>query len=252
MSLMMQKTWRRVGSFDESLPTSLIDALWPDPTTVLEGGEVLRQSASRRTAQFRWDDGRYVIKHYREASLRHAAKRGIQRSRASGTWENARRIAEAGILTPQPVALVERRLGPLRGASWFVYRYIEGETLGDCLAPRRTVATARLEQLGAMFAQLWRRLVAQQISLDDAHLGNFIVSPTGQLWLIDIDKIRFHRFRAAANRRSRLAWEQLVGSVVFSGTNAERFLREVIHRLELAEVAAAKRMVRARRVALDG
>jgi hypothetical protein len=51
-----------------------------------------------------------------------------------------------------------------------------------------------------------------RVSLGDTNVANFIVGPTGQLWLIDLDKSRFHRAPEVAAPHQKRAWSQLLRS----------------------------------------
>jgi hypothetical protein len=60
---------------------------------------------------------------------------------------------------------------------------------------------------------MWRRLKELRVSLGDTNLSNFIVSPVGQLWVIDLDKARFHRLSYVAARNQQIRWQQLLRGV---------------------------------------
>jgi hypothetical protein len=60
-------------------------------------------------------------------------------------------------------------------------------------------------------------------SLDDTHTGNFIISPAGHLWVIDLDKARFHRSAYMAARQQERGWAQFIRSAAKCGT------AEVVH-----------------------
>ena len=209
----MCRSWPRVTYFDPSLPTDLADKLWQAPAELLAGGEQLRKRGARHTVRLTWHAQTYVLKHYVEPTRRHALKQLVQSSRAWRTWAFSHRIAELGIATPRPVACVENRWGPLRRDSYLMYPYVEGDTLRHYMAVDAKRSPAIHDQMWQQINQLWQRLVDLRVSLEDTNLGNFIVAPTGQLWLIDLDKSRFYSNPAAAARHQARAWKQLLRGI---------------------------------------
>jgi hypothetical protein len=120
--------------------------------------------------------------------------------------------ASAGIATPRPVACVENRLACFRRDSLLMYLYVEGRTIRSHFARRDPSDHITNECLWLQLDELWRRLRQLRASLADINLGNFIVAPDGQLWVIDLDKARFHRLASTAGRQQERGWRQLLRS----------------------------------------
>jgi hypothetical protein len=211
-TLVEHRSWSRVARYSVLLPSDLTDMLWQRPETLVERGEPLRRGGARRTVRLVWASQTYVLKHYVEPTWRHALKQMVQPSRASATWTFTHRLADAGIATPRPVACVENRWGLLRRDSFLMYPYIDGHTLRSYFIGEAKKSAPLRDRLWQQLHELWQRLLALRVSLGDTNLGNFIVCPAGQLWLIDLDKSRFHRAAAAAAPRQQRAWKQLLRS----------------------------------------
>ena len=207
----VRRSWSRVAILDNAVPTDLADALWTRPNELVALAEPLQCKGVRSTRLLTWASQRYVLKHYLEPSWWHTFKRHIQSSRARATWTVTHRLADAGIATPRPVACVENRLGPLQRDSYLMYPYVEGRTLRSCLAEEAAKSTA-LEHLWDQLGQLWQRLAQLRASLADTNVGNFIVCPAGHLWVIDLDKSRFHRLAHSAARQQERGWKFLLRS----------------------------------------
>jgi hypothetical protein len=208
----VRRSLTRIALCDASLAHDLVDALWNDPEALIAGGEELRFNGARRTVRRTWQSSTYVLKHYVEPTRRHALKQLFEPSRAWSTWKFTERLADSGIATPRPVACVENRWGPLRRDSFLMYPYIEGRTLRSYFSDEAKQSTAVYERLWQQVHDLWQRLVELRVSLGDTNLGNFIICPNGRLWLIDLDKSRFHRRASAAARHQQRAWNQLLRS----------------------------------------
>jgi len=100
----------------------------------------------------------------------------------------------------------------LRLDSYLMYPYVEGHTLRSYFADEAKQTVSMSERIRQQVHELWARLRELKVSLGDAHSGNFVVCPEGQVWLIDLDKSRFHRAAKTAAARQRHAWKKLVKS----------------------------------------
>jgi len=202
----------RVAHFASSLDSDLQATMWRDPASLLAQGDDLRKKEARHTVRLAIGGRSFVLKHYVEPTRRHAAKQLVLPSRAWKTWEFTHLLADLGIATPRPVACVENRWGPFRRDSYLMYPYVEGETLRYHFYEAKKSPSLH-ERLWRQVHELWQRLVELRVGLNDTHLGNFIVSPAGQLWLIDLDKSRFFKRAADAARHQERAWKQLLRSI---------------------------------------
>lgn len=210
--LIVRRSWSRVVHHDASLPDDLADTLWRDPAALISRGEKLQFKGVRHTVRLAWQSQSLVLKHYVEPTRRHALKQLVQPSRAWKTWAFSQRLADLGVATPRPVVCVENRWGRLRRDSYLMYPYVEGRTLRSYFAVEAKQSPAVLERLWQQINEVWQRLIELRVSLEDTNLGNFIICPAGQLWLIDLDKSRFYRNPQAAASRQARAWKQLLRS----------------------------------------
>jgi tRNA A-37 threonylcarbamoyl transferase component Bud32 len=204
-----------------------MDALWKSPNEVVDLGAPLRKMGARCTVRFEWEGRAYVLKHYIEPTRRHTLKQNVSRSRARTTWNTAVRLIEAGIATPHPLACIENRFGPFRGDSFLMYPYVEGQTLASFLGNEDVQRNPLLEMVRHQLVSLWSQLRQVRIALTDTNLKNFIISRAGQLWVIDVDKVRFHRLALAADLDHRRAWHQFSRSASKSGLFSERILHSL-------------------------
>jgi tRNA A-37 threonylcarbamoyl transferase component Bud32 len=208
-SIVCRRSFARVAYFTHTLPNELETTLWIKPCSLVDRGKLLRFGDSRRTVRLDWNSQPYVLKHYAAPTRRHALKQMVLPSRAYATWHFTHRLSDAGIATPQPVACVENRWGLLRRDSFLMYPYVEGRTLRSYLVREAKESKALRDRLWSQLYELWDKLRELHASLGDANVRNFIVSPGGQLWLIDLDKSRFHRNAQAAAPHQERGWKQL-------------------------------------------
>ena len=210
-AITVRRSFTRVAYCDASLPEELLETLWTRPESLLGQGELMRDAGMRRTVRLQWASQAYVLKYYGELTWRHALKRAVQESRAWATWAATHKLIHAGIATPQPVACVENRWGPVQRESFFMYRYVEGQTLRSHFVG--DVNGVPLESLWHQLRDLWQTLRQLRISLWDTHLRNFIVCQAGQVWVIDLDKTRYHRTAYVNAHYQQRAWNRLLRSV---------------------------------------
>jgi len=195
----------------------LVQALWTSPESLLASGEPLRAKTARHTVRLLWNSQPFVLKHYVEPTWPHAIKQTIRRSRAWATWTFTHRLAKAGVATPRPVACIENRWGVLRRDSYLMYPYVEGRTLRSYFAGEAKTSPPLRDRLWQQLHEVWQRLLELRVSLGDTNLGNFIVCPAGRLWLIDVDKTRFHRTVFMAARHQERGLEQFHRSAAKCG-----------------------------------
>jgi hypothetical protein len=207
---------QRAAIFDPSLPEDLIERLWRQPTAVAAMGETLRRTGLRRTVRFEWHSKSYVLKHFRPTWW-HLVKQLPVSSWAASTFKSTIKLINAGVATPRPVACVENRWGRLRRDSFLVYEYVEGVTLRSYLKGKAAHPRPLTENLSKQLREFWQRLEELRASLADSHTGNFIVCPAGRLWVIDLDRARFHRTDFMAARLQDRGWQKFVRSAAKCG-----------------------------------
>lgn len=168
----------------------------------MEQGDPLKLGGSSTVVKVMLDGRAVVIKRYNIKGLSHALLRALRTSRAWLSWGNAHVLHLLGIATPKPLAMVEKRWGPLRREAYFIAEYADG--VAGYSYPWATLADEALLQ---RFLKIFQALRAARIVLGDAKLSNFLV--VGKVILVtDLDTLRWNdterRFlRGHAKDRSR-------------------------------------------------
>jgi hypothetical protein len=206
-----RRSFSRVAHFASDLPSELVEQLWRDPASLMKDGDTLQRTGLRNTVRLTWKSQQYVMKHY-QPSWWHAVRQLATPSRAWATCSATMKLADAGIATPRPAACIENRWGVLRRDSFLMYPYLEGRTLRSYFKQEAKQSRAVAENLWQQLHELFRRLEQLQASLADTNTGNFIICPAGRLWVIDLDKARFHRLPKIAAKHQQRGWKQLLRS----------------------------------------
>lgn len=185
----------KVFKYSDPLKSSkscpLLDELIERPAAVMARGRVLKHDGTTTVVAVSDASRRWVVKRYNTKNRWHALRRLFRRSRAVNCWNAAARLREAGIDTPPPVAaLEERRFGVLRGRSYFIHEFVDGEALAHHLRP----GSDRRAELVEQAAGIVRRLRAAGIVHGDLKATNFLVS-NNRVVLVDLDATRCARGR---------------------------------------------------------
>jgi len=110
-------------------------------------------------------------------------------------WKNAERLEKLGIPTVKPLKLFK-----LSKPGWTAVRYkaLEGVTL-KAIHEQFHHDERRLEQLSELFKTLHRK----GVYFRSMHLGNIVLTPSGQLGLIDIADLTFQSRALSRNKAQR-------------------------------------------------
>ncbi|MGH8670551.1 MAG: lipopolysaccharide kinase InaA family protein, partial [Burkholderiales bacterium] len=139
-------------------------------------------------------------------SLAHGIGRALRHTRAAASWRNAHRLCFYGIATAAPVALLERRIGPLRGVSYFISEYVEGPSCTEYFS------NAQADQRDAVLENISRllgTLVRLRISHGDLKAANVVIR-NGEPVLLDLDSMREHASSRAFVRTWRRDYQRFM------------------------------------------
>lgn len=186
-----------------------LDTLAPvlaDPDAAIAAGESLKQGGSATVAGIAAGGQTWVIKRYNIKNLLHWLKRCWRPSRAWHSWVAGHHLAQLGIATPAPVAVIERRRFWLRERAYLINAYSAGQDLFQLLGHEGHQPPP--EAVGEALQQLFSQLAAARISHGDLKATNLLWD-SGRIALIDLDALQVHRChaswrRAAAVDRARL------------------------------------------------
>src|SRR6185312_3962136 len=125
----------------------------------------------------------------------------LRSSRAAISWRNAQRLSMIDIPTAKPVAMLEKRFGPLRSTSYFINEYVAGKSLQDYF--RETNSLEEQLYVSKRITDLFNSLIGIQVSHGDLKATNILIASSKPI-LLDLDAMRLHRlpcrWRAAHQR----------------------------------------------------
>jgi tRNA A-37 threonylcarbamoyl transferase component Bud32 len=137
---------------------------------------------------------RYAVKRYNPKGIMYELLHKGQFSRAKKSWLNAHLLGFMGIVTPEPIALIEH--SPLLGqrCSYFMSAYIEGQSSWDffCEADETAPIDSTKQAIANKLVATFAKLCDYQITHGDLKGSNFLVSEN-KLWVLDLDAMTQHK-----------------------------------------------------------
>ncbi len=186
-------SFRRYAVCERSRHSEGMQRLLADPDAAIAAGQVLKAGNSSTVAVVDVDGEPVVIKRYNVKGPWHGLRRMARKSRAWRCWMNAMRLEFFGIPALRPIAMLERRLGPLRFSAYFITEYVEGPDICEFLKGREV--NGEIEKLVRILAGLREA----KISHGDMKGTNIIVSREGPV-VIDLDAMREHNSETGFSR----------------------------------------------------
>ena len=184
-----RKSFLQAMTFQSAADPNLIDRFWSDPDSLVHAGEkLIKKNCVRTTVRLNSEYDQFVVKRHVERSWRHFAKQCVTRSRAERCWNDSLYLYENGYPTPRPIAYLEDRLGVLRGNSYFMYQFVEGETLKQKATDLKNQRLIRKYIL--QLVNIWKLHFRLRVNLSDGHPANFLINSAGKMWVIDLDKLQ--------------------------------------------------------------
>ncbi len=201
-----------LGEFRGAVEASLNDPGFLDvlsrPREMIERGTVIHEGRNRLVALALDLPG----EGKRETVLKHFRMRGIGRfktllvpSKAARAWRGAVILAERGIPTPRPLAVLEKRRGGTAVEGYFLAERISG--VREIRGLFREWSGADLDRLLRSLAVFLRTCHRQGVLHRDLSDGNILVAEDGRggflFYLLDTNRIRLLKrvgwWRAASN-----------------------------------------------------
>ncbi len=159
------------------------------PDQAIEISPRLKDGNSSTVSQVDTPQGPVVVKRYNLTSRRYAFSRLWRPSRAWNSWKAGIRLLAMDIQTPEPLALIENRFGPLRRNAWIINAFCTGTPLSEKLNPKHPPSEPKATAILSFF----NTLHGEQISHGDFKASNLLWHEN-QIWVIDLDSMKKHRF----------------------------------------------------------
>jgi len=162
---------------------------------LMETADVLKRGNTCFVSRLRWNGRDIVVKRYNHKGLIHSLRHTIKKSRARHGWIASHRLRLLGIGTPEPLAYIERRRGPIVWCSYLIHEYVPGRKLNDLLQDDTVSPDQRQQHIAQVLAVL-EKLGRYRITHGDMKHSNILIGAGGPI-LTDLDALTVHRWRRA-------------------------------------------------------
>lgn len=211
-----QQSAKQLALVNKALWTPALQPLIDQPDELMKNAVMLKDGDSTTVVTTTLDGREWVIKRYNLKNPLYAASRLLRPSRAWHCWAGAFLLAEAGIATPAPLLMLEKRFGPFRRQAWFVSERVPGQDLLRLLE-FELPGSQRWQQALGQIEQLFSRMQRHRIVHGDMKATNFIMQEQGDgqalLQVLDLDatrveqsKWRFQKYFTRDLRRFYANW----------------------------------------------
>ena len=163
----------------------VLNRLLNDPEAFIRNGELLKDGNTSTVLRVQAGDCDWVIKRYNIKNPWHALSRCFRPTRAWISWGNAHRLKISGIATPRAIAMIEKRIGPLRSTGYYVCNFVAGAHAEDFFQNDSVDVIAK-EQTAENFVRLFSLFSKLNICHGDCKATNFLLR-NDELWVLDLD-----------------------------------------------------------------
>ena len=178
-------SFNKISIFRRDIDPDLLVALQADPDKLMARGKMLKDGNSATVVAVEIANKSWVIKRYNIKNWWHALKRCWRPTRAWTSWGNAHRLSISQIKTPQPVAMIEKRFGPLRFGGYYVCAEVVAPNACEYLLDPQLKPETK-EVVKEAFVSIFKVLQQLKISHGDFKGTNFLIQDN-EVWLIDLD-----------------------------------------------------------------
>ena len=177
---------------------------------LMDAGHILKNGNTCYVSRIPFDGMDVVVKRYNHKGLIHSLRHTVKRSRARRGWLHAHQFGMRGILTPKPLAYIERRKGLLIWNSYLVTQYTEGPSLYHFLHDENLDPEQRTSMMQQV-KNLLDQLAQYRITHGDLKHTNILITHNGPT-LTDLDSVQFHKCNwmyriKSAKDRENFEWE---------------------------------------------
>lgn len=182
-----ERSFSHYALFDSAWPARGLPVTMKACETLIQQGVLIKNDATTTVVKTELADGSaLLIKRYNVHSMTKLFKRLCRRSRAEKAWLAGIRLTELGFLTPQPLALFEKRIGFFRTESYLLTTFIDGEDIGSHIAHYPAFLQAVIVRQLTAWLTVMKLL---RMSHGDMKATNFLWHPLG-IYILDLDACR--------------------------------------------------------------
>ncbi|WP_439136346.1 lipopolysaccharide kinase InaA family protein [Pseudomaricurvus sp.] len=194
-----EKSVRDCSLFDVESGPTFFRAVWRSESETLRplledldgalvAATLLKDGRSATVGLVEWQGRQLVIKRYNLKGLGHRLQRCWRPTRAWHSWQAGHRLRVLGINTPRPIAMVEERVGPLRGRGYLITEVAAGQ---DLMHSAQKADSQQLQSMAVAVRKMMTVMTSHRITHGDFKATNLLWDDA--LAMIDLDAVRWHK-----------------------------------------------------------
>jgi len=185
--------WATKGMYDREFCSSFLINFFKNPDEIFQHQaiKILKNGRSSTVILTKINGKMLVIKRYNIKNVWHFLRRMLRPTRATNCWRLALKLNLFGVKTAKPIAFFEKKYLGLRGKSYYVMEFVDGENLKNYLAKERQHDENRAHILSRVVTLL-RNLAKLEITHGDLKATNILINENQQPVLIDLDGAAEH------------------------------------------------------------
>lgn len=157
----------------------------PDAIFQLTSSCILKAGNSATVIKAELDGEYVVIKRYNIKNIWHYLRRCLRPTRAACCWRIAQKLELFHVATACPIAFIEKKSFGLRGASYYVTEYVEGENAKNYFHKKQSADN--IAAMLKMIKQLFCKIKILNISHGDLKITNIVIDRDKKPVIIDLD-----------------------------------------------------------------
>ncbi|UYM17977.1 lipopolysaccharide kinase InaA family protein [Endozoicomonas euniceicola] len=189
-----KKEWKKLEVKKKQKQCCHLDKLLGNPDLYIQLGKKLKDDIATTAAivevNISNNKKKFFIKRYNSKGHLYSIVRSIIPSRAENAWHAANILKYYGIATPEPLALIEDRIGPIKKSSYIVHEYIESVHAMNFFA-EGSLPNSKWQPAADDVEKILYTLQRALLSHGDLKGQNFIIT-SDQVMLVDLDSFRSH------------------------------------------------------------
>ena len=161
--------------------------------STLESGTLIKDDKSTRIIYLHKPafNRPVIVKKFKFKGCLHSILRSLSVSRAKNYWRGAHALAEIGIITPKPLALIEKKLGPVMTESYIITEFYAGQNAKQLIDTPGKYSKETIEWFANEATTILSALFQNRITHGDTKLPNFMIKDS-EVCVIDLDVMRIH------------------------------------------------------------
>ena len=176
-------TWKRYSIFHSDF---FDGKMVGDPDSFMTG-KVLKQDIATTVVAGKLGSQNIVIKRFNLRNLSYALRRMVSRSRAKTCWLAAQCLQDKVFLTAKPIAVIEKRFGPILLEYYYIYEYIDGVLALDYFTDEN-IDDSHFNDYARKLVSLIKRLFESGITHGDTKSANYVFK-AGEPYIRDVDTV---------------------------------------------------------------